>query len=38
MEHCHALLMLGTDFPYRPFYPDDVMWKKPARLTAVMAA
>jgi pyruvate dehydrogenase (quinone) len=23
MEHCHALLMLGTDFPYRSFYPDD---------------
>jgi pyruvate dehydrogenase (quinone) len=23
MEHCDALLMLGTDFPYRPFYPDD---------------
>jgi pyruvate dehydrogenase (quinone) len=23
MEHCEALLMLGTDFPYRPFYPDD---------------
>jgi pyruvate dehydrogenase (quinone) len=23
MEHCHALLMLGTDFPYRTFYPDD---------------
>jgi pyruvate dehydrogenase (quinone) len=22
MEHCDALLMLGTDFPYRPFYPD----------------
>jgi pyruvate dehydrogenase (quinone) len=21
MEHCDALLMLGTDFPYRPFYP-----------------
>ncbi len=24
MEHCDALLMLGTDFPYRPFYPGDV--------------
>jgi pyruvate dehydrogenase (quinone) len=24
MEHCDALLMLGTDFPYRQFYPDDV--------------
>jgi pyruvate dehydrogenase (quinone) len=23
MEHCNALLMLGTDFPYRDFYPDD---------------
>jgi pyruvate dehydrogenase (quinone) len=23
MEHCDALLMLGTDFPYRPFYPED---------------
>jgi pyruvate dehydrogenase (quinone) len=23
MEHCDALLMLGTDFPYRPFYPDN---------------
>ncbi|MFZ2012644.1 MAG: ubiquinone-dependent pyruvate dehydrogenase [Nocardioides sp.] len=23
MEHCDALLMLGTDFPYRPFFPDD---------------
>jgi pyruvate dehydrogenase (quinone) len=23
MEHCNALLMLGTDFPYRPFYPED---------------
>ncbi|XVU29257.1 ubiquinone-dependent pyruvate dehydrogenase [Actinoplanes sp. CA-054009] len=21
MEHCDVLLMLGTDFPYRPFYP-----------------
>src|SRR6195952_3713595 len=21
MEHCDALLMLGTDFPYAPFYP-----------------
>jgi pyruvate dehydrogenase (quinone) len=24
MEHCDALLMLGTDFPYRPFYPSGV--------------
>ena len=24
MEHCDALVMLGTDFPYRPFYPEDV--------------
>ena len=24
MEHCDALLMVGTDFPYRPFLPDGV--------------
>jgi pyruvate dehydrogenase (quinone) len=24
MEHCDALVMLGTDFPYRPFYPSRV--------------
>ena len=24
IEHCDALLMLGTDFPYRPFYPRGV--------------
>jgi pyruvate dehydrogenase (quinone) len=24
MEHCDALLMLGTDFPYRPFLPTRV--------------
>jgi len=24
MEHCDALVMLGTDFPYRPCYPDGV--------------
>jgi pyruvate dehydrogenase (quinone) len=24
MEHCDTLLMLGTDFPYRPFYPQGV--------------
>jgi len=24
MEHCDALLMLGTDFPYVPFFPKDV--------------
>jgi pyruvate dehydrogenase (quinone) len=24
MEHCEALVMLGTDFPYRPFIPDHV--------------
>jgi pyruvate dehydrogenase (quinone) len=24
MEHCDALVMLGTDFPYRPFLPDGV--------------
>jgi pyruvate dehydrogenase (quinone) len=23
IEHCDALLMLGTDFPYRPFYPPQ---------------
>jgi pyruvate dehydrogenase (quinone) len=22
-EHCDSLPMLGTDFPYRPFYPED---------------
>jgi len=22
MEHCDLLLMLGTDFPYQPFYPS----------------
>ena len=24
MEHCDALVMLGTDFPYRQFYPSGV--------------
>jgi pyruvate dehydrogenase (quinone) len=24
MEHCDALVMLGTDFPYRPFLPERV--------------
>jgi pyruvate dehydrogenase (quinone) len=24
MENCDALLMLGTDFPYRQFYPEGV--------------
>jgi pyruvate dehydrogenase (quinone) len=24
MEHCDALVMLGTDFPYRPFYPEGI--------------
>jgi pyruvate dehydrogenase (quinone) len=24
MEHCDALVMLGTDFPYRSFFPDRV--------------
>jgi pyruvate dehydrogenase (quinone) len=24
MEHCDALVMLGTDFPYRPFLPQAV--------------
>jgi pyruvate dehydrogenase (quinone) len=23
MEQCETLLMLGTDFPYRQFYPED---------------
>jgi pyruvate dehydrogenase (quinone) len=23
MESCDAFLMLGTDFPYRPFYPTE---------------
>ncbi|MBA5790920.1 ubiquinone-dependent pyruvate dehydrogenase, partial [Escherichia coli] len=23
MESCDTLLMLGTDFPYRPFYPSN---------------
>ena len=24
MEHCDALVLLGSDFPYRPFYPHGV--------------
>ena len=24
MEHCDALVMLGTDFPYQPFFPQGV--------------
>src|SRR5580692_35032 len=24
MEHCDALVMLGTDFPYRQFYPEHI--------------
>jgi pyruvate dehydrogenase (quinone) len=24
MEHCDALVMLGTDFPYRQFFPEGV--------------
>jgi pyruvate dehydrogenase (quinone) len=24
MEHCDALVMLGTDFPYRQFFPENV--------------
>jgi pyruvate dehydrogenase (quinone) len=24
MEHCDVLIMLGTDFPYRPFLPESV--------------
>ncbi|MFI9271222.1 ubiquinone-dependent pyruvate dehydrogenase [Kitasatospora sp. NPDC052896] len=42
MEHCDALLMLGTDFPYREFYPDsapvvqvDVRGEHIGRRTAV---
>ncbi len=42
MEHCDALLMLGTDFPYRDFYPDnatvvqvDVRGERIGRRTAV---
>ena len=23
MKNCDTLLLLGTDFPYRPFYPED---------------
>src|SRR5690606_38219016 len=23
MEHCDTLLMLGTDFPYQQFFPED---------------
>ena len=23
MEQCDTLLMLGTDFPYRAYYPED---------------
>ena len=25
MEHCDALVILGTDFPHRQFYPDRVL-------------
>ncbi|MEU1628128.1 ubiquinone-dependent pyruvate dehydrogenase [Streptomyces sp. NPDC020096] len=45
MEHCDALLMLGTDFPYRPFYPEnapvvqvDVRGEHIARRTPVEVA
>jgi len=24
MEHCDTLVMLGSDFPYRPFFPEGV--------------
>ena len=24
MEHCDVLVLLGTDFPYRPFFPEGV--------------
>ena len=38
MESCDTLLMLGTDFPYRPFYPSNakiaqIDWK--ARNSAI---
>ena len=23
IEQCDTLIMLGTDFPYRPFYPEN---------------
>ena len=23
IEQCDTLVMLGTDFPYRPFYPEN---------------
>jgi pyruvate dehydrogenase (quinone) len=29
MEHCDALVMLGTDFPYRQFFPEDVPVSSP---------
>jgi len=42
MEECDALLMLGTDFPYRDFYPEhatviqvDVRGEQIGRRTAV---
>ena len=42
MEECDALLMLGTDFPYRAYYPDhatvlqvDVRGEQIGRRTAV---
>jgi pyruvate dehydrogenase (quinone) len=45
MEECDALLMLGTDFPYRDFYPEratviqvDVRGEQIGRRTAVDVA
>ena len=45
MEECDALLMLGTDFPYREFYPEhatviqvDVRGEQIGRRTAVDVA
>jgi pyruvate dehydrogenase (quinone) len=42
MEHCDVLLMLGTDFPYQPFYPTkakiiqlDLRGEQIGRRTAV---
>ena len=25
MMKCHVLLMIGTDFPYRQFFPEDAV-------------
>jgi pyruvate dehydrogenase (quinone) len=34
MEACDALLMLGTDFPYRQFFPKDGRYAESGRRTA----